>query len=102
MGFPKPILAAEGRSRGWFDQSSPLINLFDAGNHFEDCEVLYPENTMAATQHLHLAPFLAETGKFDKLVESGQTLSAAISPLDDSIAAYLKNTVGGRGSIITG
>lgn len=48
---------------------------------------------MATPRHLNLRPFLAEAGKFDKLVESGETLSTTISPLDDSLAVHMKNTV---------
>jgi hypothetical protein len=44
-------------------------------------------------QRLYLRPFLVESGNFDKLVESGQTLSTNVSPLDDSVAVYMKNTV---------
>ncbi|KAF9444472.1 hypothetical protein P691DRAFT_677501 [Macrolepiota fuliginosa MF-IS2] len=46
---------------------------------------------MASSRHLNLRPFLAEAGKFDKLVGSGQTLSTSISPLDDSFAVHMKN-----------
>jgi nuclear pore complex protein Nup85 len=42
---------------------------------------------------LHLRPFLAEAGGFNKLVEANQTLSATTSPLDDSLAVHLKATV---------
>lgn len=42
---------------------------------------------------LHLRPFLAEAREFNKLVEANQTLSAAISPLDDSLAVHLKALV---------
>lgn len=90
------------RSREWFDQSSPLNELLNLLSL--NFARVFPQTpvTMAATQHLNLAPFLAEAGKFDKLVESGQTLSAAISPLDDSIAAYLKSTVCGNVSRTAG
>lgn len=52
-------------------------------------------NSMTASdsEDLHLRPFLAEAGKFDKLVEANRTLSATISPLDDSLAVHLKATV---------
>lgn len=58
-----------------------------------DLSTFYLDDNMAASQNLHLRPFLAETGNFDKIIESGQTLSTAISPLDDSSAVYLKATV---------
>ncbi|KAF7770639.1 hypothetical protein Agabi119p4_6613 [Agaricus bisporus var. burnettii] len=48
--------------------------------------------TASDSEDLHLRPFLAEAGKFDKLIEANRTLSATISPLDDSLAVHLKAT----------
>ena len=48
---------------------------------------------MIPMHHVHLRPFLTETGQFEKLVESGRTISSVLSPLDDSLAIYMRNTV---------
>jgi hypothetical protein len=43
--------------------------------------------------HLNLAPPLVESGKFDDLLKSGQTISGTLSPTDNSLAIWIRNVV---------
>ena len=43
--------------------------------------------------HLDLVPPLVEIGKFIDLVNAGQTISASISPADNSLAVFITNSV---------
>jgi nuclear pore complex protein Nup85 len=43
--------------------------------------------------HLNVLPPLVQSGHIDKFIESGRTLSASLSPLDNSVAAFVSNAV---------
>jgi len=45
------------------------------------------------SDHLSLLPPLVEAGKFHELVDAGQTLSAILSPADNSLGVYITNLV---------
>jgi len=45
-----------------------------------------------ATQNINLLPPLVESGRFEELVQSGQTISATTSPFDNSLAIFLSPT----------
>lgn len=49
------------------------------------------------TDYLNLVPHLVEAGKFQDLVDAGQTLSSVLSPLDNSLAIYATNLASGIG-----
>ncbi|KAF4610945.1 hypothetical protein D9613_006754 [Agrocybe pediades] len=43
------------------------------------------------SDHLNLVPPLVESGKFQELLDAGQTLSVALSPADNSLSAFITN-----------
>ncbi|KAF8159828.1 Nup85 nucleoporin-domain-containing protein [Crassisporium funariophilum] len=47
---------------------------------------------MPGTDNLNLVPPLVQTGKFEELVKSGQTISASLSSADNSLAVFITNT----------
>ncbi|PPR01778.1 hypothetical protein CVT24_001801 [Panaeolus cyanescens] len=50
----------------------------------------------AMSNHLNLAPVITEPGKFDELVDQGVTLSASLSPADNSFCVYPTPAVPGN------
>ncbi|KAF8892121.1 nucleoporin Nup85-like protein [Infundibulicybe gibba] len=46
---------------------------------------------MSASEDLNLIPALVESGHVEDLINSGQTLSVAMSPFDNSLVAYVAN-----------
>lgn len=48
---------------------------------------------MLGTDYINLVPPLVEAGKFQALVAAGQTISSTLSPLDNSLAVFVTNTV---------
>ena len=48
---------------------------------------------MPFPQHLNLVPPLIQAGKYQELLETGQTLKSALSPANNSLVVYLSNVV---------
>lgn len=44
-------------------------------------------------ENLNLVPPLVQSGHVHELIALGQTVSASLSPLDNSLAAFITNTV---------
>lgn len=49
---------------------------------------------MSGDNHLNLLPPLIESGHLDEFVQSGQTLAASLSPLDNSVAVLITTVCG--------
>jgi len=54
---------------------------------------LQTPSNMAATDAYNLKPPLIEAGKFQDIVDAGQTITSAWSPADNNLAIYITNTV---------
>jgi hypothetical protein len=48
---------------------------------------------MMGARHLNLAPPLVRSGRASELVELGQTLACSLSPTNNTLAAFVTNTV---------
>ena len=44
---------------------------------------------MATDNVLNVLPPLVQSGRFDEFIDAGRTLSMSLSPLDNSVAAYV-------------
>ena len=66
---------------------------FDGALHHN--QALYQTETyvMAAREILHLVPPLVEAGKFNDLVKTGQTVSSALCPSDNTVLVFIKDEV---------
>ncbi len=69
------------------------IENFDSALHHNLALYQTEIYVMAARDILHLVPPLVEAGKFNDLVKTGQTVSSALCPSDNTVLVFVKDEV---------